>query len=575
MNIFSKIFGRSMDSTPSKEEGDATELHEPATQVNRMKVPDSIGEAIRYVVEERGITFIKERGFINMLDDLHVLKSLPASKNILRNLQSDTAYLEKLLLTSNWELDSLNVTHQYATVYGLKEELVHYIVQCIGYGIGHLDKLPQFIERATIKDASPYNSKNGIEKTNEIGEYDPKGELPDYRIPSVDCLYEDSHNDSFLNIYDVIKSPLFQASTYTLPVLFGVDEINEPVIRDLTQLHHILMAGTTSKGKSVAQHVIISSLLYKQHPSELSLALADTKGLEYNYYNDLYDKFIIKPFDFDDNTSVANSIEQTYQLLHGLVLEANHRNQLFQNARVRDIKCYNKLFVSRKLNPVEGFVFLRRIVVFVDDIGTLMLHDAKRTEQLIIGITQSGANCGIHLIVSTQLTTKEVITPTIRAQIPTLIAFSLLSSSESRLLIGNGEANKIFESGDCILMNNGQQQKVHCPFISDIQILNTINEIRRQQGRFIPDYLPSEEDIYINNVLETTDPLLKDIARLIVQEQTCSTSYVQRRFSIGYNRSVRIIKQLEKIGIIYSGDNIHKNVLIHSMTDLERILLAY
>ena len=575
MNIFSKIFGRSMDSTPSKEEGDATELHEPATQVNRMKVPDSIGEAIRYVVEERGITFIKERGFINMLDDLHVLKSLPASKNILRNLQSDTAYLEKLLLTSNWELDSLNVTHQYATVYGLKEELVHYIVQCIGYGIGHLDKLPQFIERATIKDASPYNSKNGIEKTNEIGEYDPKGELPDYRIPSVDCLYEDSHNDSFLNIYDVIKSPLFQASTYTLPVLFGVDEINEPVIRDLTQLHHILMAGTTSKGKSVAQHVIISSLLYKQHPSELSLALADTKGLEYNYYNDLYDKFIIKPFDFDDNTSVANSIEQTYQLLHGLVLEANHRNQLFQNARVRDIKCYNKLFVSRKLNPVEGFVFLRRIVVFVDDIGTLMLHDAKRTEQLIIGITQSGANCGIHLIVSTQLTTKEVITPTIRAQFPTLIAFSLLSSSESRLLIGNGEANKIFESGDCILMNNGQQQKVHCPFISDIQILNTINEIRRQQGRFIPDYLPSEEDIYINNVLETTDPLLKDIARLIVQEQTCSTSYVQRRFSIGYNRSVRIIKQLEKIGIIYSGDNIHKNVLIHSMTDLERILLAY
>ena len=564
-----------MDSTPSKEEGDATELHEPATQVNRMKVPDSIGEAIRYVVEERGITFIKERGFINMLDDLHVLKSLPASKNILRNLQSDTAYLEKLLLTSNWELDSLNVTHQYATVYGLKEELVHYIVQCIGYGIGHLDKLPQFIERATIKDASPYNSKNGIEKTNEIGEYDPKGELPDYRIPSVDCLYEDSHNDSFLNIYDVIKSPLFQASTYTLPVLFGVDEINEPVIRDLTQLHHILMAGTTSKGKSVAQHVIISSLLYKQHPSELSLALADTKGLEYNYYNDLYDKFIIKPFDFDDNTSVANSIEQTYQLLHGLVLEANHRNQLFQNARVRDIKCYNKLFVSRKLNPVEGFVFLRRIVVFVDDIGTLMLHDAKRTEQLIIGITQSGANCGIHLIVSTQLTTKEVITPTIRAQFPTLIAFSLLSSSESRLLIGNGEANKIFESGDCILMNNGQQQKVHCPFISDIQILNTINEIRRQQGRFIPDYLPSEEDIYINNVLETTDPLLKDIARLIVQEQTCSTSYVQRRFSIGYNRSVRIIKQLEKIGIIYSGDNIHKNVLIHSMTDLERILLAY
>ena len=564
-----------MDSTPSKEEGDATELHEPATQVNRMKVPDSIGEAIRYVVEERGITFIKERGFINMLDDLHVLKSLPASKNILRNLQSDTAYLEKLLLTSNWELDSLNVTHQYATVYGFKEELVHYIVQCIGYGIGHLDKLPQFIERATIKDASPDNSKKGIEITNEIGEYDPKGELPDYRIPSVDCLYEDSHNDSFLNIYDVIKSPFFQASTYTLPVLLGVDEINEPVIRDLTQLHHILMAGTTSKGKSVAQHVIISSLLYKQHPSELSLALADTKGLEYNYYNDLYDKFIIKPFDFDDNTSVANSIEQTYQLLHGLVLEANHRNQLFQNARVRDIKCYNKLFVSRKLNPVEGFVFLRRIVVFVDDIGTLMLHDAKRTEQLIIGITQSGANCGIHLIVSTQLTTKEVITPTIRAQFPTRIAFSLLSSSESRLLIGNGEANKIFESGDCILMNNGQQQKVHCPFISDIQILNTINEIRRQQGRFIPDYLPSEEDIYINNVLETTDPLLKDIARLIVQEQTCSTSYIQRRFSIGYNRSARIIKQLEKIGIIYSGDNIHKNVLIHSMTDLERILLAY
>ena len=128
-----------------------------------------------------------------------------------------------------------------------------------------------------------------------------------------------------------------------------------------------------------------------------------------------------------------------------------------------------------------------------------MLHDAKRTEQLIIGINQSGANCGIHLIVSTQLITKEVVTPTIRVQFPTRIAFSLLSTSESRLLIGNGEANKIFESGDCILMNNGHQQKIHCPFISDIQILNTINEIRKQEGRYIPDYLPSEEDTYIND----------------------------------------------------------------------------
>lgn len=576
MNIFSKIFRRSMESTPSNmEEGDAKELHEPTTQVNRMKIPDSIGEAIRYIVEERGITFIKERGFINMLDDLHVLKSIPASKNILRNLQSDSAYLEKLLLSPNWELDALNVTHQYAAVYGFREDLVHYIVQCIGYGIGHLDKLPQFIERTTVKDASPDNCKTGIEATSEIGEYDPKGELPDYRIPSVECLFEDAHNDSFLNIYDVIKSPLFLASAYTLPVLLGVDETMEPVIRDLTQLQHILMAGTTSKGKSVAQHVIISSLLYKQHPSEVSLALADTKGLEYNYYNDLYDKFIIKPFDFDDNISVANSIEQTYQLLQGLVLEVNRRNQLFQKARVRDIKCYNKLFVSRKLNPAEGFAFLRRIVVFVDDIGTLMLHDAKRTEQLIIGINQSGANCGIHLIVSTQLITKEVVTPTIRVQFPTRIAFSLLSTSESRLLIGNGEANKIFESGDCILMNNGHQQKIHCPFISDIQILNTINEIRKQEGRYIPDYLPSEEDTYINNVMENKDPLLKDVARLIVQEQTCSITYVQRRFNIGYNRSMRIIGQLEKIGIVYSGDSIHKNVLIHTMADLERILLAY
>ena len=207
MNIFSKIFRRSMESTPSNmEEGDAKELHEPTTQVNRMKIPDSIGEAIRYIVEERGITFIKERGFINMLDDLHVLKSIPASKNILRNLQSDSAYLEKLLLSPNWELDALNVTHQYAAVYGFREDLVHYIVQCIGYGIGHLDKLPQFIERTTVKDASPDNCKTGIEATSEIGEYDPKGELPDYRIPSVECLFEDAHNDSFLNSTDAIKS---------------------------------------------------------------------------------------------------------------------------------------------------------------------------------------------------------------------------------------------------------------------------------------------------------------------------------------------------------------------------------
>ena len=352
----------------------------------------------------------------------------------------------------------------------------------------------------------------------------------------------------------VIGSLAFQESKAELPMVLGKTISNEPFVIDLAKMPHMLVAGATGQGKSVGLNAMIASLLYKKHPAELKLVLVDPKKVEFSVYSELDHHFLAQLEDAKE--PVVTDVKKVVRTLNSLCAEMDARYDLLKIAKVRNIKEYNERFNSRKLNPNNGHRFLPYIVVVIDEFGDLIMTAGKEVELPIARIAQLARAVGIHMIIATQRPTTNIITGTIKANFPARVAFRVAAMIDSRTILDRPGANQLIGKGDMLFLQGNDPVRVQCAFIDTPEIENIVKYIADQQGYVTPFYLPEvAEDIDSDSGsadvdMEKLDSLFEEAARLMVIHQNGSTSLIQRKFSIGYNRAGRLMDQLEKAGIV-------------------------
>ncbi len=351
----------------------------------------------------------------------------------------------------------------------------------------------------------------------------------------------------------IIGSRKFQESTFDLPIALGKTITNEVFMVDLAKMPHILVAGATGQGKSVGLNAIITSLLYKKHPAELKFVLVDPKKVEFSIYSSIEHHFLAKlP---DEVEPIITDVTKVVQTLNSICVEMDTRYDLLKAAHVRNIKEYNEKFINRHLNPEKGHKFMPYIVVVIDEFGDLIMTAGKDVELPIARIAQLARAVGIHMIIATQRPTTNIITGTIKANFPARIAFRVMQMVDSRTILDRPGANQLIGKGDMLFLQGGDPVRVQCAFIDTPEVVDITNYIARQQGYptafFLPEYVDENSGGEVSDVdMDKLDPLFKDAARLVVTHQQGSTSLIQRKFSIGYNRAGRIMDQLEKANIV-------------------------
>lgn len=352
----------------------------------------------------------------------------------------------------------------------------------------------------------------------------------------------------------IIGSKKFQESTYELPMALGKTITNEVFMVDLAKMPHVLVAGATGQGKSVGLNAIITSLLYKKHPAELKFVLVDPKKVEFSIYSALEHHFLAKLPDGED--AIITDVTKVVQTLNSLCVEMDSRYDLLKMAHVRNVKEYNEKFINRKLNPEKGHRYMPYIVVVIDEFGDLIMTAGKEVELPIARIAQLARAVGIHMIIATQRPTTNIITGTIKANFPARIAFRVSAMIDSRTILDRPGANQLIGRGDMLFLQGADPVRVQCAFIDTPEVAEITKYISRQQGYptafFLPEYVdPNDSGNDLGDVdMGRLDPLFEDAARLIVIHQQGSTSLIQRKFAIGYNRAGRLMDQLEKAGIV-------------------------
>lgn len=360
-------------------------------------------------------------------------------------------------------------------------------------------------------------------------------------------------NPKIVSGQSVIGSKKFQESKYDLPVVLGKTITNEVFMFDLCKMPHVLVAGATGQGKSVGLNAIITSLLYKKHPAELKFVLVDPKKVEFSIYSVIEHHFLAKlP---DGGEPIITDVTKVVQTLNSVCVEMDTRYDLLKMAHARNIKEYNEKFINRRLNPEKGHKFMPYIVVVIDEFGDLIMTAGKEVELPIARIAQLARAVGIHMIIATQRPTTNIITGTIKANFPARIAFRVSAMMDSRTILDRPGANRLIGKGDMLFLQGADPVRVQCAFIDTPEVEEITKYIARQQGYptafFLPEYVSEDGGSDLGDVdMGRLDPLFEDAARLIVIHQQGSTSLIQRKFSIGYNRAGRIMDQLEKAGIV-------------------------
>ena len=360
-------------------------------------------------------------------------------------------------------------------------------------------------------------------------------------------------NPKIVSGQSVIGSKKFQESTYELPVVLGKTITNDVFMFDLCKMPHVLVAGATGQGKSVGLNAIITSLLYKKHPAELKFVLVDPKKVEFSIYSVIEHHFLAKLPDGED--AIITDVTKVVQTLNSVCVEMDTRYDLLKMAHVRNIKEYNEKFINRRLNPEKGHKFMPYIVVVIDEFGDLIMTAGKEIELPIARIAQLARAVGIHMIIATQRPTTNIITGTIKANFPARIAFRVSAMMDSRTILDRPGANQLIGRGDMLFLQGADPVRVQCAFIDTPEVEEITKFISKQQGYptafFLPEYVSEDGGSDLGDVdMGRLDPLFEDAARLIVIHQQGSTSLIQRKFSIGYNRAGRIMDQLEKAGIV-------------------------
>lgn len=361
-------------------------------------------------------------------------------------------------------------------------------------------------------------------------------------------------NPKIVSGQSIIGSKKFQESTYELPIALGKTITNEVFMVDLAKMPHVLVAGATGQGKSVGLNAIITSLLYKKHPAELKFVLVDPKKVEFSIYSVIEHHFLAKlP---DEAEPIITDVTKVVQTLNSICVEMDTRYDLLKAAHVRNIKEYNEKFINRRLNPEKGHKYMPYIVVVIDEFGDLIMTAGKDVELPIARIAQLARAVGIHMIIATQRPTTNIITGTIKANFPARIAFRVSAMVDSRTILDRPGANQLIGRGDMLFLQGADPVRVQCVFIDTPEVAEITKFIARQQGYPTAFYLPEYVDENASGSdlgdvdLGRKDPLFDDAARLIVTHQQGSTSLIQRKFSIGYNRAGRLMDQLEKAGIV-------------------------
>ncbi|MDA3890342.1 MAG: DNA translocase FtsK 4TM domain-containing protein [Salinivirgaceae bacterium] len=378
-----------------------------------------------------------------------------------------------------------------------------------------------------------------------------------------------------VSMRSIIASKKFQKSEFELPIALGKTISNETFVVDLCKMPHLLVAGATGQGKSVGLNAILTSMLYKKHPSQLKLVLVDPKKVELTLYQKLEKYFLAMLPDTEE--AIITDTMKVVNTLNSLCIEMDARYDLLKAAHTRNIKEYNAKFISRNLNPEKGHRFLPYIVVVVDEFADLIMTAGKEVELPIARLAQLARAIGIHLIIATQRPTTNIITGLIKANFPARIAFRVTSMMDSRTILDSPGANQLIGRGDMLISQGSDVVRLQCAFVDTPEIEEIMNFIQQQQSYSTPYYLPeyvSEETSDPGNVdLSKKDVLFEDAARIIVANQQGSTSLVQRKFSIGYNRAGRIVDQLEAAGIVGSFEGSKaRQVLIPDEYSLEQLL---
>jgi len=380
---------------------------------------------------------------------------------------------------------------------------------------------------------------------------------------------------TIVSMRTLLSAEKFTHNTFSLPIAIGKKIDNENFIVDLASMPHLLMAGATGQGKSVGLNAVLVSLLYKKHPSQLKFVLIDPKKVELSVYRHIETHFLAKLPGEED--AIITDTKKVIHTLNALCIEMDNRYDLLKEAGARNIKEYNEKFTKRRLNPQKGHQFLPFIVLVVDEFADLIMTAGKEVEMPIARLAQLARAVGIHLIIATQRPSVNIITGTIKANFPARIAFKVSSKIDSRTILDAGGAEQLIGKGDMLISYNGEITRLQCAFVDTPEVEKIVDFISNQRGYpqafMLPEYVDEKEMEGKDFDMSDKDPLFGDAAKLIVQNQMGSTSLIQRRMKLGYNRAGRLMDQLEAAGIV--GPNLGskaREVLVKTEADLFEIL---
>ena len=379
-----------------------------------------------------------------------------------------------------------------------------------------------------------------------------------------------------VSMESVLNSKTYQETKMELPCALGKTITNEVFMIDLAKAPHMLVAGATGMGKSVGLNAIVTSLLYKKHPSELKIVMVDPKKVEFSVYNPIENHFLAKLE--EEEEPIITDVQKVVKTLNSLCKLMDTRYDLLKAAGVRNIKEYNEAFKARKLNPMQGHDFMPYYVVIIDEFGDLIMTAGKEIELPICRIAQLARAVGIHMIIATQRPTAQIITGTIKANFPARVAFRVAAMMDSRIILDRPGANQLIGRGDMLYLNGGDPTRVQCAFVDTPEVSRICKFISSQQSFGHAAYLPEvdSEDGDDGDNGELTgrlDPMFEECAKLVVSSQQGSTSMLQRNFSIGYNRAGKIMDQLQKAGIVGAQVGAKpRDVLVRDINTLETII---
>ena len=382
-----------------------------------------------------------------------------------------------------------------------------------------------------------------------------------------------------VSMESIINSRKFQESTMELPMALGKTITNEVFMADLAKMPHLLVAGATGQGKSVGLNAIITSLLYKKHPAELKFVMVDPKKVEFSIYSPIVNHFLAQIED-DPDEPIITDVQKVVNTLKSLCVEMDTRYDLLKRARAKNIKEYNEKFRNRQLNPEHGHHFMPYIVVVIDEFGDLIMTAGKEIELPIARIAQLARAVGMHMIIATQRPTTNIITGTIKANFPARMAFRVSAMIDSRTILDRPGANQLIGKGDMLFLAGSEPIRLQCAFVDTPEVEAIANYIARQQSYTAPFPLPlpptedagmssGAAEVDVNHL----DPLFEEAAKLIVLKQQGSTSLIQRKFSIGFNRAGRLMDQMERMGVVGPTQGSKpRDVLIQDEMSLQMLL---